>query len=306
MTMPRTGITSTESLDQSIPTVQAASRLIREYIGVMPNLVRNVTLEPGTGNTWYEVHLAQLVAQNISETEDQMNPQMIEDTDIQITPEVSGLETLITDRMMLRITPHVAMRIGALAQNAIQRKKDQDGLLVFNAGEPLGGESTTQITGLLSAAGTRMLGNDLEPSASPRRAVLHPFQVKFIQDSLTFNVDPSTESSRRPVEMGLSQDAFINGWMMGSVYGIQVYSDGNVIRQQNAADNGQFAVGGIFPEEGIILVQGRMPKVEAERRPSIGMGAYCMYHRDEYAYGLGQRDNNWVFKLTTDASVPTS
>ena len=305
----RTGMTSTDSLTQSLPLVIAAARIVREYSGIMPSLTRTVTLEPGTGLTWYEVQAEQLQAQTLTETQAQDNPQMIEDYRIGHTPIVSGIQTLITDRLMTRISPNVAMRIGSLAQNAIQRKKDQDGLLVFNAGVPLGSDSVSAITNYLSAAAARIMGNDREPAMSPMYAVLHPFVIKFIQDSLTASIEGAVGGAsgvdRRPVQMGLTQQSFIQGFMMGEIYGVMVYRDGNIQRQVKTG--GHFAVGGIFPREGIILVQGRMPKVEAQRRPEIEMGATALYHRDEYVYGTAQAvEETWVYKMTSDATAPTS
>ena len=306
MTTGRTGMTTTDSLTESMPLVIAAARIVREYTGIMPNLTRKATLEPGTGLTWYEVQAEKLEAQLLTETQVQENPQMIEDYRIGHTPVVSGIQTLITDRLMTRVSANVAMRIGSLAQNAIQRKKDQDGLLVFNAGEPLGGQGITSITNYISAAAANIMGNDKEPAMSPMYAVLHPFVIKFIQNSLTATIEGSNQ---RPIPEGLTGRTFVQGFMMGQVYGVSVYRDGNIQRQVKGG--GHFAVGGIFPREGIILVQGRMPKVEAQRRPEIEMGATALYHRDEYIYGMSQAEtsgggNTWVYKLTADATAPTS
>ena len=62
------GDTITQSLADSLDTVVASARQIREYEGVMPNLVDKVTLSEGTGTSWREISMAALNAQNITET----------------------------------------------------------------------------------------------------------------------------------------------------------------------------------------------------------------------------------------------
>ena len=62
------GDTITQSLADSLDTVVASARQIREYEGVMPNLVDKVTLSEGTGTSWREISMAALSAQNITET----------------------------------------------------------------------------------------------------------------------------------------------------------------------------------------------------------------------------------------------
>ena len=51
------GDTITQSLADSLDTVVASARQIREYEGVMPNLVDKVTLSEGTGTSWREISM---------------------------------------------------------------------------------------------------------------------------------------------------------------------------------------------------------------------------------------------------------
>ena len=46
------GDTITQSLTDSLDTVVASARQIREFEGVMPNLVDKITLAEGTGLSW--------------------------------------------------------------------------------------------------------------------------------------------------------------------------------------------------------------------------------------------------------------
>ena len=134
------GDTITQSLADSLDTVVASARQIREYEGVMPNLVDKVTLSEGTGTSWREISMAALNAQNITETTTLDNPQQMSDTVFSITPTVTGIQTLVTDRVAARINSQSYAQLGSLAQNAIQRKKDEDGLTVLDG-------ATTQLSG---------------------------------------------------------------------------------------------------------------------------------------------------------------
>ena len=77
------GDTITQSLADSLDTVVASARQVREQEGVMPNLVDKVTLDEGTGTSWREISMAQLTAQAITETTRLDNPQQMSDTYLQ-------------------------------------------------------------------------------------------------------------------------------------------------------------------------------------------------------------------------------
>ena len=112
------GDTITQSLADSLDTVVASARQVREYEGVMPNLVDKVTLSEGTGTSWREISMAALSAQNITETTTLDNPQQMSDTVFSITPTVTGIQTLVTDRVASRINSQSYAQLGSLAQQA--------------------------------------------------------------------------------------------------------------------------------------------------------------------------------------------
>lgn len=86
--MPNSGYTTTSSLSDSLDSVVAAARIVREYEGVMPQLVDKQTLGEGTGLTWNEITLGQLTAQAVSETTELDNPQQLSDLNFPLTPSV--------------------------------------------------------------------------------------------------------------------------------------------------------------------------------------------------------------------------
>jgi len=288
------GNTITGSLADSLPTVIAEARIIREQEGVMPQLVDKQTLGTGVGLTWNEVSYAALTASAITETTILDNPQQISDTLLSITPTVIGIETLISDRVAMRITKKGYSKLGGLAQNAIQRKKDQDGLVVLDAATTsLCGAGTTLTSGYIAAAVFQISSNVTEPGNKPYRCVLHGFQIKDIFDELVAGVGTGI------VTEGPTARVFSNGFNM-PIAGCEVYEDGNI-----SIDASADAKGGVFAREGIILVQGKSPWTETLRRPNIGGGATSVYHYDEYAYGE-RSAGHWLFEIYSDATAPTS
>ena len=84
------------------------------------------------------------------------------------------------------------------------------------------------------------------------------------------------------------------------IAGVKVYEDGNI-----TIDSTSDAIGGVFAKEGIIMVQGRAPRVVSVRKENVGGGGTTIYHYDEYAYGV-RSSTNWVKEIKSDATAPTS
>ena len=266
------GDTITQSLADSLDTVVASARQIREYEGVMPNLVDKVTLSEGTGTSWREISMAALNAQNITETTTLDNPQQMSDTVFSITPSVTGIQTLVTDRVASRINSQAYAQLGSLAQNAIQRKKDEDGLTVLDgATTSLSGAGTTLASGVIAAAAYRISSNATEPGNPPYRCVLHGFQIKDLYDELTAGVDTAERADISGITARVFQEGF-----RGKIAGVEVFEDGNI-----TIDGSDDAKGGVFAQEAIIMVQGRAPRTATVRREDIGGGATVVYLYDE-------------------------
>jgi len=291
------GDTITQSLADSLDTVVASARQVREYEGVMPNLVDKVTLSEGTGTSWREISMAALSAQNITETTTLDNPQQMSDTVFSITPTVTGIQTLVTDRVASRINSQSYAQLGSLAQLAIQRKKDEDGLTVLDgATTSLSGAGTTLASGVIAAAAYRISSNATEPGNPPYRCVLHGFQIKDLYDELTAHIGTAAAGE---TSAGLTARVFEEGFR-GKIAGVEVYEDGNI-----TIDGSDDAKGGVFAQEAIVMVQGRAPRTATVRREDIGGGATVVYLYDEYAYGE-RSAGNWLFEVYSDATAPTS
>ncbi len=292
-----TGWTTTGSLADSLDDVRSSARSVRMYEGVISQLCDKKTLGEGIGLSWQEITYANLVAQTITETTDLDNPQQLSDSLMTVTPSVVGLETFITDRVKARINKLGLAQIGSLGQKAIQKKKDQDGITLFASGattaSPTAGVTLT--SGNIAAAKYAITSNATEPGAPPFRCVLHGYQIKDLYDEVVGGI------GTYPVGEGLTSRVFTEGYS-GKVAGVEIYEDGNI-----AIDTSADAIGAVFAQEGIVLVQGRAPRIVAVRNEKRGGGGEHVYHYDEYAYG--ERPSaayGWVQQIKSDATAPTS
>lgn len=289
------GWTITGSLEDSLDDVRSSARIVREQEGVMPQLVEKQTLGEGIGLSWQELKYDQLTAQAITETTDLDNPQQIADSLISVTPVVVGIETFLTDRVQARISKIGFSKIGQLGQNAIQRKKDEDGLVLFASAtsnaDP--GQGQTLASGYIAAAKYNISSNTTEPGKPPYRCVLHGFQIKDLYDELVAGVGSYVVSE------GPTARVFTTGFTL-PIAGCEIYEDGNLEIPSGTGD----AKGGVFAQEGILLVQGRAPRIISVRNEKRGGGGNHVYHYDEYAYA--ERLSNWVYLMESDAAAPTS
>ena len=292
-----TGNQTSGSLQESLPKLIASARQVREFVGVMPNLVDRQRLGANTGENWNEIDLSQLTAQNLAEDQMNDNVQRTEDTLLAIKPTITGITTILTDVTQGRLSSNVLGQMGTLAQNAIQRKKDEDGLNVFaGAGTTLAGTGTSLSLGHISAAAVRITSNATEMGNAEAVVVHHGFPLKDIEDELRGGVGTN------PIMPGITADTIANRFR-GTVTGAQVFEDGNI-----AINSTPDARGGVFARGtggAIVLVEEANISVETLRRPEIGMGADQVFVRDFFAYG--ERSNgNWLFALLNDATAPTS
>ncbi len=287
--------TTTGSLADSLPEVRDSARLVREYEGVMVRLSERHDKAEGQGLDWNEVDLAALTASAVTELTNNENFQALSDTLISITPTFTQVVTLITDRAKARISGNVAMLIGALGQNAMQRKKDQDLLTVVQAATTdLGAAGAAMAFGEVSAAVARIQnGEGNEPSISAIYTVLHSLGIKDIADEIQAGVGTYA------IPAGLTTEVFRRGFS-GTIANSEVFWDGNI-----AVDASTDAEGATFARESLVFVDGIGPRTEIERKPRKGGGADIVTMTDEY--GIGERSaGNWMFSHTHDATNPTS
>ena len=286
--------TTTGSLADSKQLVIDSARIVREYEGVWSRTTDVQRLSEGTGLSWEEISLAQLSAQAVTETTILENPQSITDALFTVTPTMTGINVIVTDRVYRRMPKNVIAKMGALAQNAIDRKKDEDYLATFaGATTTLSGTGSTLASGVIDAAKNRITSNVTEPAMGTIVTVLHGFQIKDIQDEIKSGVGTYT------IPTGITEDVFRRGFN-GTVGGTNLYEDGNIAI--NATPD---ARGAVHAREALVMVQGMTPRNTTRRREEIGGGAEEMFIYDEYA--LGERSaGNWLYGILSDATAPTA
>lgn len=288
------GNTITTSLSNAMNDVISSARVVREKEGTMPNLVEKKTLGVGIGSDWNEVSWEALTAaQAITETTVLTNPQQYQVSLKTITPTMVGLETFVTDLVADRLSSIALGQMGGLMQNAAQRKKNADGLVVLDsAATSLAGAGVVLNTGYITAAKATIKGNSTEPGNPPYRYVGHSYQVKCFEDEIIAGVGTYGATD------GLTARVFTEGFS-GRIGGVEIYADDNL-----TIDSSGDAKGGVFAQEGIVLVQGSSPKVVPVRQEHIGGGGTSVYLYDNYAYGT--RSTYWVIEIYGDAATPTS
>ncbi len=290
-----TGETISGSLADSLPSMIADARIIREYDGTWQRTTDVRKLKANTGLNWQEISLAQLVASDIDESTENENPQQIADTLLSVEPTMTQILVKVTDRTYRKIASVVESKMGTLAGNAMARKKDEDYLALFSTfaatADPGAGNPMT--FGHIAAAKARITSNTTEPATGSIFAVLHGFQIKDIQDTLVSGVGTYN------VPKGLTEDTFKMGFQ-GTVTGVNVFEDGNI-----SIDASDDAIGAVHAKEGVVAVMGMSIKTETRRDPSFGGGADEVFMTDEYAF-VERAASDWAYGQTSDALAPTS
>ena len=287
--------TTTQTLNNSLPTMIASARITREQEGDMVGLVERRNLGEGTGDTWHEVSYAKITAMAVTETTENDNIQVLSDTDFNIKPTMVQIATMLTDKVTRNITKNGLRELAQLSQNAMQRKKNQDGLTTIDStgSTQLGSAGSSLTFGLVAAAVANISGNTTEPGNAPYRFVGHPFQIKDIYDQFTAPIGT--------YDIGSGSETFkvFQRGFKGMISNAEVFENGDL-----SIDSDVDAKAGCFAKEGIVLVQEMSPKMEVERMPRKGGGSNVVTHTDSYAYGI--RQNQWVHEIIADATAPTS
>jgi len=295
-----TGRTTTGSLADSLPTIIAEARVVREFPGQVPKLADRYRLSEGEGLDWNEIALSQMEAQNVTETTLLDNPQQYADLLLTITPTVTGITTIVTDRTYRRISKNVAGQMGGVAQAAIERKKDEDGLTTLDGSTiNLGATATpVEFSDFAHAVDRVSIGDANEPSNSPIYGVLHAYHLTDIKDQIVAGVGTYA------VPSGMTEETFKRGFS-GTLGGANIFVDGNIPTNQGGvtADANSY----IFARFGLILVEGHSPRTATKRREEYGGGADQLFLYDEYQYGerlAAGTTGAFIAEILGDATAP--
>lgn len=289
------GDTFLASVSEGLDTTIASARITREFpADVMLKVCDRQTLEPGSGTAWREFLAAQLTAQNYGETDTIENPQELDGSVLSATPQLVAIHTFVGRRVQARLNPKAFATFGRLAQDAMNRKKDQDGLALFSTfSSTVAGTGTTFSHGHILAAASRIAADATESGPEPIHAVLHGYGVYDIQSEILSGV------GTYPVPSGYTAETFMRGYN-GRVGNVNVHTDGLI-----AVDSTPDARGAIFSWYAILCVQGLSPWKEMREEPSKGYGGVSVWLKDEYVWAE-RSPGNWAFGALHNATAPTS
>lgn len=286
------GMNTTTSLSDSHELQINSARIVREYEGVHMRTTDHETMPEGKGISWQENALSQLVAENVDETAEYDNPQQIEDSFFKITPTTAVCQTRWTKRAKARVATIVVSKAGALAQNAMQRLKDETYLgVIGSSSSALPGAGAVLSHTDIAADVDNITGNTTEPATGPIHCVLHPFQITDLRTELVVGIGTYT------VPTGMTESTYRKGFE-GQVNSANIWRDGNI-----TIDASDDAKGGTHAQEAIIYVQGFSPWMAEDPNPKGFVGrAVDHFMFDEYAFGI--RLANWLRTKYSDATAP--
>ncbi len=292
------GYTGTDSLADSLETVIDSARIRREYPGQVPTLAERHDLDDNTGISWHEIEVSRLNAQGgITEATILDNPQEWSDILRTITPTITGITTFISRRAKHRLSKLTLAQLGTGMMNAIERKRDLDGLSTIDgATNSNPGAGATMTSGVISADVANIMGNSTEGAVGAISSVLHPFQIKDLQDEIVSGIGTYA------IPAGLTEEFYRRGFA-GSLFNSDVYADGNF-----PVISGDDAKGGTFARMGLLYIQGMDLITYDKTIPERGGGGVQQWIYDEYAFGERLSNSTSVFirEDFSDVTVPTT
>ena len=292
------GETYLTQVEEGLATAIASARRTREFpSNVMLRLADRQTLKEGTGTAWREFLSDTLSASDASETGTYDNPQELDGSILQATPTLVICQTFIGDRVQLRLDPKAYNTFGSLAQDAMNRKKDQDLLLIFaTATTTLAGTGQTLASGHIIAAAQRIRADATEPWAGRLCCVDHGYARADIANELLAGV------GSYPLPEGQTARVYANGFE-GRIDSVEFYVDGLI-----AVDSTPDVRGAVFAsgdDGAVVCVQGKSPWMDKRYEPDRGYGGWNIWHKDEYVV-VERSPGNWMFSLLSDGTAPTS
>jgi len=289
------GQTTTGSLNDSMPLFIDSARIRREYPPVVAKLAEMHKLDANTGLSWEEVEFGRFTAQAVTDTTTLDNAQQFSDSIATVTPTISGITTIVTDKVYRRLSKNCIAQMGSLAQDALERKKDFDGLTTIDgATNSAPGAGVVLASSDISAAVANIKGNTTEGATGAIYSLLHAFQIKDLQDEIVSGLGTYA------IPQGLTAEVFRKGFN-GTLFGTEVYEDNNIVIDASADSKG-----GVFAKIGLLYVQGMGLKKESLRRPEYGGGADQIWMYDEYAYAerLPNATSVFIREIYSDTTAP--
>ncbi len=301
-------ITTTSVLGDTIPTIIAKARFTEQFKPVIGKLAWRVNKPEHTGTTYNVPYFGTMTANALSEGVDMASPESMVDTNVQITPAEVGVQAILSWKLMRDDQEDVKSACGRIMGEAIVAKEEYDlGVQLDDATTSLGTTATTLTLGVIAAAWANLAGNAISaggPAPEPYAVVHHPFVLLDIIDVLTPTL-ATTVATYQGVTgtSGLVDQALMGGQgAMGRLFGMNVYSSGNLTRGRNTTATTDVK-GGVFATGeggGLLYVVSKEWQVYPEDDASLRateLNAVVEYGCGEYLAG-------WIVELYNDATTP--
>ena len=298
-------ITTTTTLDQTLPTLRAAARLTLKQTGVTRRQVDNITLGHGQGLTYREPVLSTFSVIALSEGTDLSQAQTVTDTLVSVAVTESGGQVVIHDLAVDALKDPIVQRIGEGLANAYSQYIDNDLTSLFSGLDAgFGSAGTTFVSGWLQAAQAR-LQNATRPVSGQISIILQAYHWRDIASDIAglssgswmyTSGTPSVERTQGSSVSGMTEEVWKNYWV-GRLAGADVLIDPTI-----SINSSTDSYSAILAKDALIFVAYDEPTTRTQRDESL--------RATEINYagvqGRGERDGTWGFYALADATAPTA
>jgi len=292
-------ISTTTVLSDTIQTVISEARYTEQIKEVISGVCWRITKPLHDGSTVNLPYWGTVSANNLSEGIDMVNPQAMEDTNVQFTPGEVGAQIVLTDKVARDNNEDVLRAAGRILGEAMVAKREQDLAGQFtDATTDLGGSTTVATLGIIAAARATLAGNSLAnggPAPMPYGVIHHPYVLLDLVDVLTPTAPGS--NSHIAVGSGIAEDTLAN-YTIGRVFGMPVMESANI--SITAAPDAIGVVLSMGTGGGLVLATANEWAINPERDESLRATELNVVGE----YAVGEYLPGWMVSLTNDATAP--
>jgi hypothetical protein len=316
---------SGQALDDSLPTVFAEFKLLRQESGIQRSTATHMRLKPHTGTAVNVNNYDRVTGYDVADAADIAQAQDLADTTTSYTPGEVAVQVILPGSTMRRVAdPDLFGRTGRMMSNAYDLKEDQDGCDQLTSFTPIVGSAGTVMSpGHAAAIGGRLrIGNvrrtattEAEPAPKPWYLVINPMSGVPLEGRLVPYTDVPTGTTAYGANTGahggttlghgggssMTEDIVKRGLgAVGQIAGMTLKYNANI-----NVDGSDDASGAGYSQEGYIYVSEVAAHPDHDRSDKSMRGAVELNIWGSYVWGL-YRASNYGVECLVDASIPTS
>jgi len=292
--------TTTDALGDTIPVIIEEARYTEQFKEVISKLCWRITKGVKRGSTINLPYWGNVVANDLQENIDMVNPQAMTDTNVRFTPTEVGTQILVTKNTIEDDQEDVIRAAGRILGDAMVVKRETDLAGQFDDGtDTMGGAGQTMTLGHIAAAWANLSGVKPAsggPAPKPYVTVHHPFVLLDMVDVFTPTLAPS--ASQLAPGTGVAENALMN-YRVGHILGQDIFECGNIAIDSSTDD----AKGATFASGkggGLVLATAREWDIEPEYDASLRATELNVVGR----YDVGEYLASWIVTQHQDATAP--